>query len=356
MIIPELPDFLTQLGGADKKGFIISLFTFSAALSRPFSGKLADTIGRVPVMVVGVTVSMICGLLYPFFASVSLFFILRFAHGFSTGFKPTGTTAYLADIVPVHKRGQAMGILGVAASSGMALGPAIGSYIAYYFSLNIMFFASSFMAFVSLLTIAFMQETLLVKQKLDWSFFKISINDFFDPLVKLPAVVMILTAYSFGIILTIVPDLCAYTGVQNKGTFFLVFVFSSIIMRLIACSLSDKIGRKKALFVGCLVLIFGMYFMGVVNSAVDLYIGAFLLGLAAGINSPVIFAWTIDLANSNHRARAMATVYVAMEIGIGLGAFVSGWVYGNDPIMFRAVFWIGAVMAMLAFSVLSLFD
>ena len=44
MIIPELPDFLSHLGGAEYKGLIISLFTLSAAISRPFSGKLADEI------------------------------------------------------------------------------------------------------------------------------------------------------------------------------------------------------------------------------------------------------------------------------------------------------------------------
>ncbi|MFM7853920.1 MAG: MFS transporter, partial [Flammeovirgaceae bacterium] len=46
MIIPELPDYLTKLNGAKYKGFIISLFTVTAMLSRPFSGKLADMLGR----------------------------------------------------------------------------------------------------------------------------------------------------------------------------------------------------------------------------------------------------------------------------------------------------------------------
>ena len=55
MIIPELPDYLTSLGGEEYKGLIISMFTLSAGLSRPFSGKLADTIGRIPVMVFGIS-------------------------------------------------------------------------------------------------------------------------------------------------------------------------------------------------------------------------------------------------------------------------------------------------------------
>jgi MFS family permease len=66
MIIPELPSYLTSLGGGEYKGFIIALFTLTAGLSRPFSGKLADKIGRLKVMIFGAIVSGICGMLYSF--------------------------------------------------------------------------------------------------------------------------------------------------------------------------------------------------------------------------------------------------------------------------------------------------
>ena len=46
MMIPELPAYLTSLGGGEHKGLIIALFTLTAGFSRPFSGKLADTIGE----------------------------------------------------------------------------------------------------------------------------------------------------------------------------------------------------------------------------------------------------------------------------------------------------------------------
>src|SRR5690606_26392454 len=57
MIIPELPNYLSSLGGGEHKGLIIALFTLTAGISRPFSGKLTDQWGRVPVMAVG---SIVC--------------------------------------------------------------------------------------------------------------------------------------------------------------------------------------------------------------------------------------------------------------------------------------------------------
>ena len=129
MIIPELPDYLTQLGGKEYKGLIISLFTTSALLSRPFSGKLSDTVGRVPVMAFGFVVCFIVGFMYPLLVSVIGFLFLRFLHGFSTGFTPTAINAYIADIIPADRRGEALGISGFFFSLGMALGPYLGGEI-----------------------------------------------------------------------------------------------------------------------------------------------------------------------------------------------------------------------------------
>ena len=42
LLLPELPDHLTRLGGGEYKGYIIALFTLTAGLSRPFTGKLAE--------------------------------------------------------------------------------------------------------------------------------------------------------------------------------------------------------------------------------------------------------------------------------------------------------------------------
>ena len=69
----------------------------------------------------------------------------------------------------------------------------------------------------------------------------------------------------------------------------------------------------------------------------------------------VIYAWTIDLAHEAHRGRAMATMYIALEAGIGVGAFFSGWLYGNEAGNFTLVFWLSAAFAFVSFLYLVLF-
>ena len=168
MIIPELPAYLSAMGGEDYKGLIIGLFTLTAGLSRPFSGKLTDTIGRIPVLVIGTLVCVVCSLLYPFITTVAGFLLLRFFHGFSTGFKPTATAAYIADIVPADRRGEAMGISGVFMNAGSSISPPIGSYFTNEFGIDTMFYVSSGFALISILILMGLTESLKQKTAFLW--------------------------------------------------------------------------------------------------------------------------------------------------------------------------------------------
>lgn len=173
MLIPELPAYLSGMGGASYKGLIIALFTLTAGFSRPFSGKLTDKIGRVPVMAVGSIVCFVCGLLYPVLTTVAGFLFLRLIHGFSTGFKPTATAAYVADLVPKDRWGEALGVHGICFSTGLAIGPAIGSTITDHFSINILFYCSSLFALMSIVILANMKESLVEKERFSFSLLKI---------------------------------------------------------------------------------------------------------------------------------------------------------------------------------------
>jgi MFS family permease len=349
MIIPELPNYLKSLGGEKYLGLHITLFTITAGLSRPFSGKLADTIGRIPVMIFGTVVCFIVGFIYPLANSVFLFLLLRFVHGFSTGFKPTGTSAYVGDLMPVHKRGEGMGILGISGSLGMAAGPAFGSYLAAWTSIEWMFYASSITAIFSVIILSGMKETIEKPQRFKLNLLKISWEDIYESRVVPPAVVMIFTSFSFGIILTIVPDFSESLGMSNKGLFFASFTLASVAMRFFAGRLSDKRGRVPVIRWSIVVLMSTMFFLGLAQNITQALIGSILFGLASGMITPTLFAWTIDLSHEKHRGRGMATLFIALEIGIGVGSFLSGWIFSNTIYGFTGAFWLGAAMALSAF-------
>lgn len=341
MLIPELPAYLTSLGGAEYKGLIIALFTLTAGISRPFSGKLTDKVGRVPVMAIGSLVCFICGFLYPILTSIAGFLFLRLIHGFSTGFKPTATAAYVADTVPSGKWGEAMGIHGLFFSTGMAIGPAIGSAITQYSSINVLFYTSSAFALLSILIIFNMKETLPAKQKFKFSLFKMKKGEWINK-QTLPVFWVTLFSYvSYGAIITVIPDWTTNIGFTNKGIFFMVFTVASLVMRFVAGKISDRKGRKPVLKFSLIILTIALLWLGVWQTVAGFLSGAVLYGIATGILSPAISAWTIDLSDDDKRGLSVATMYIALEAGIGLGAFFSGWfvrdIIGRTPYVFYAI-------------------
>lgn len=348
MIIPELPAFLTSLGGEDYKGFIIALFTLSAGFSRPFSGKLSDTIGRVPVMVIGTLVCVVCSLLYPLLTTVAGFLFLRFLHGFSTGFKPTAATAFAADIMPPHRRGEGMGILGISMNLGASMFPPLGSYLVLEYSMNTMFWVSSFIALVSILMLLGLKETLKDKQKFSPQLLKISKDEIIEPDAIPPAIVAVFIYLTFGVLLTITPDQSEYLGLENKGLIFTSFTIFAILSRAVAGRVSDRYGRVPVIKASVVLIVISLFFMGAAATPMQLLLASGAIGFSTGVASPAVFAWVIDLSPEGRMARSMATVYIALEIGIGGGALMSAWVYDNNPDFFAKAFYVAAGLTLIA--------
>ncbi|MFK7951786.1 MAG: MFS transporter [Ekhidna sp.] len=349
MVLPELPDFMRTLGGEDYIGLHITFFTITALISRPFSGKLTDTWGRIPVMVFGCTVTAIVSLFYPFFLNIYAFFFIRFLHGFSTGFKPTGTAAYVADIVPPTHRGEGMGILSFFGMTGMGIGNYIGGELANIYSIDTLFFISGAVAFLSVIVLVGMKETVENKQKFSLSLLKIKSSDIYEPTVITPSMVMLLVTFSFGASLTLAPDMSEALGIDNKGLFFSYFTMTSLVSRIAGGSLSDRFGRRIVLMVAMAIVGTGSILIGFANTPFSFIVGALVFGAGYGLSSPAIFAWAADLAPDQFRGRGFSTVFMALEIGIGMGAFLAGYFYKGDISNLPYIFGGSGALAFCAF-------
>lgn len=350
MMIPELPDYLESLGGKEYIGYIIALFTLTAGFSRPFSGKLTDTIGRVPIMAFGSIVCFVCSGIYPFVHTVFGFLLLRFLHGFSTGTKPTATAAYVADIIPEDRRGEAQGMLGIFTATGMSIGPTIGSYLATFTTINVMFYTSSAFALGSILILLNMKETLPKAQKQPFSLklFKIGWIDIFEPRVLPAFIVMLLLCFSSGVILTLVADQTKLLGMTNKGLFFTISTIASLLVRVLFSKTSDKYGRIPVLIISAVLMIISMIMFAVVDSVTVFVLASISFGFSWGLNTPTLMAWTVDLSHENYRGRALATTYIALEAGIGIGALFAGYLYKGKIENMAISYYLSAFLAFLA--------
>ena len=348
LILPELNDYITLLNGANQKGLIIMLFTISAGISRPFSGKLSDKIGRKKVIYIGTFIAIVVCLLYPLASSLWIFFLLRFLHGFSAGFSPTGSTALLTDILDEKQRGRAMGIWGTFISLGIGVGQAAGSLICKSFGFNFLFFSASLSTVISLLLVKNVNETLAKKERFHSSLLKINWRDIIEPSVIPAAVVMLLTAICSGIIFVITPEISKFLHFENKGIFFGIYVISTILIRLFASGLSDKIGRRQTMLIAVCSLAGSMLFIGLAKTKEMYLLSAIIFGIATGISSPTLFAWTADLSHELRRGVGAGTMFIALELGVMIGSFSTMLMYDNHFSSVFSTFLVGVICAIIA--------
>ncbi|MFT4600900.1 MAG: MFS family permease [Arenicella sp.] len=357
MLIPEMNEYITGLGGENEKWKVLGYWTIAAALCRPFSGKIADNISRKSVMFFGVIVSIGISFLYPMFTTVSGFLMLRFIHGISTGFQPTGASALVADLIPEGRRGEAMGIFGVMFTLGFSLGQGMGSTVKGMFGMDGLFYTAGILGLIPLIVLFFVKEDKsIVRQNAKdqgydtfWKKVLPKRKELLGLEVFKPTMVMFLTASLAGMYFLLIPDLSDHLGFDNKGSFWLVYVGFTIVTRLVAGKTTDKFGARNNLLLCCLLLIFASYLTGTAETEFQFNIGAIIYGIGSGMGSPALFTWAADLANPLYKGRGMGTLFIALELGILFGNFLGQQLYNNNPANFDLAFMTGGGLCVLAF-------
>lgn len=347
LVIPELPNMLRELGGAKYLGWIIPAFSISALIARPLSGWVTDNIGRKTTLMIGCAFCITAGIFYPIIGSVLGFLLVRVVHGFSTGFTPTGFTAYTADIVPSSHRGRAMGWQGLFNNAGTSLGYGLGALIALYFGRDMMFATSALFALMAIVIFYTLPETLpkdtkRVMPKLQWQ------RMIYTPTWR-PGALMLLVCISLGSVLTIMPDYTVSLGYANKGLYLTIYISFSLLFRLLSGKISDSLGRAwstaigtgvQVLAMGVLITAYGPYFF---------YTSAVLYGIGQGFNAPSLFAWAGDLGGIENRGKSISTLFISLELGIIIGGLLSGYLIAQWGGSYNDVFLMNGIAFGIAF-------
>jgi len=329
LLIPELNTIMEHLGAGDKKGLVFVFFSIAAAISRPISGKLSDTIGRKKVMYIGVVLGALTCVFYPYIESVLLFLFLRLAHGFSAGFHPTGATAMVTDLLPAHKRGEGMGIWGVFISVAFGMGQVVSTPIVQTFGYQALFIIAALFACIAGLLLLKIKETLPREQQRAFSseLLRLRSSEIIDVSVRPSAILMFLSASCSSLIFVVTPDLAGFLAFENKGIFFGFYTMSTLLVRLFTSSLSDRIGRRPTLLIALSLLGISMYLLAISDTQTLFLTTALLYGVATGICSPTLMAWMADLSDPKRRGLGSGTLFIALEGGFMFGPAISIFTY-----------------------------
>ncbi len=127
-LLPLLPVYLRHRGSPDGLvGVVMAAYFLAGLLTQYPLGRLADRIGRRPVLVGGLLVFALGSLcfLLPLGAGAALAW--RALQGVGAGAGQVAALALVGQMIPGERRGRAVGLIFGAQLAGMAVGPALGS-------------------------------------------------------------------------------------------------------------------------------------------------------------------------------------------------------------------------------------
>jgi len=166
MIFPFFALYITKQFqvGMTEVGLLFALFSISDMFGNMIGGALTDFLGRKSMIIMGLIISALTSLAMGMVQQLEWFFVMGAVSGlFATAAGPAHQ-AMLTDILPEKKRAEGFGVMRVAANLAVAIGPAIGGFIASY-SYLILFIADTVTSLITALIVYLVVEETRPEEK-----------------------------------------------------------------------------------------------------------------------------------------------------------------------------------------------
>ena len=131
VLTPLLPLYLSEHFGATKDviGLVLSGYTITALLFRPFSGYFVDSFPRKTVLMISFAAFSIFFAGYLAASTLLLFTIVRTLHGGPFGALTVSNATVAIDVLPSSRRTEGIGYYGMSNNLAMAIAPTIGIFV-----------------------------------------------------------------------------------------------------------------------------------------------------------------------------------------------------------------------------------
>lgn len=142
ILATAVPAVVDDLGGLTSFPWLFSIYLLAQAVSVPIYGKVADLIGRKPVMLLGIGLfvlgSLLCGIAW----SMPSLIVFRLVQGLGAGaVQPMGMTI-VGDIYSLAERAKVQGYIASVWATASVLGPTLGGLFSDYLSWRWIFFVN----------------------------------------------------------------------------------------------------------------------------------------------------------------------------------------------------------------------
>lgn len=326
LLLPMLPFYLRDTFGTDKQmiGIILSGYTITALIIRPFGGFIVDSFPRKQVLLICYFSFFVFFAGYLVAGTLLLFTIVRALHGFTFGAVTVANSTMAIDVLAPSRRAEGIGYYGVSNNLAMAIGPALSMYMYDHgIATSLIFLTSLGAAGIGLSLNATLKtrhrEPVKEKQP-------VSLDRFFLTNAIPESLMVMFFSFAYGILSTYVAifgkDEIGIEG--GSGLFFLLLATGLIGARLLSAQWVKRGLLTRNIGTGMAVTIIGFTTFVLWNSATGYYISALILGCGYGAMCPSFQTVFIDLAPNNRRGTANSTYLTSWDLGLGIGVLLGG--------------------------------
>ncbi|MFC1755833.1 MFS transporter [Patescibacteria group bacterium] len=337
LILPFLPFYVQKLGGTPLTvGLILTTFSLLQFVSAPIMGKLSDTYGRKPLLMLSQLSTFISFIMLGFSKSIPMIFLSRAMDGL-LGSNATIAQSYLSDISSKEDRSKAYGISGAAFGFGFLIGPAIGGSLAKI-SFALPAFIAAFFSLASIIMTKFLlKETVTNSHKKEFNIKKAIkdinpiniISNFSNKTLAIPLMLMFAYALShtiyvsnfslfgerqFGLTVDKVGYVLAYIG-----------LVSVILRGFLLEKIIDKFNEKNIIKFGYISNMIGLAFFGFSHSIPMLFLAVTFFSIGSGLLRPTLMAEISRSADENRQGEIMGVSNSLGSIAQIIGPITGGY-------------------------------
>ena len=374
VLTPLLPLYLSEHFGATKDviGLVLSGYTVTALVMRPFSGFMVDSFPRKTVLMVSFVAFSIFFAGYLAASSLLLFTIVRTLHGAPFGALTVANSTVAIDVLPSSRRTEGIGYYGLSNNLAMAIAPTIGIFVyRYTHSFELLFWIALVVACAGMMVDGSLPPSPSNRRgrstadKASPSRGRlVGADRFFLVRGWLLGVNMVAFGFCFGVLSNYLAiygkEVMGITG--GTGTYFMLCSIGLILSRLQGGKAlrQGRVTHNAAegmviSLIGYTLFILGPTLLSLWDggsqfftlhfSLFTYYASALLIGLGNGHMWPAFQNMTISVAPNSQRGTANSTILVSWDVGMGLGILMGGVI--SELVSYSAAFWtVAAVNAL----------
>ena len=341
MLFPTAPFHILDLGGTTfTAGLFLGLLTYGSALSAPFTGALADRVGKRRTLVVASITLSVLSVFYALAPNTTILLSIVPLHGVFWSGMLTASAAYLLDLVPESRRAEGVAYWGLATVGAIAVAPSMAFWLydrGGWLSLC---------ATAAVLNVGMAAIALRLEEHETHAEPRARGSGFIEWRVLAVSVTLFLFSFGYGGITSFVALYAEASGTSNRGAYFTALALVILLTRPVVGKFADRVGHKKV-FVPCLALAaIGLALLVPGGSLLWLLASAIVFGLGFGSAFPVYTAHVMRHIPKARRGAAFGSMLAAFDTGIGSGSMVLGFIIEHRG--YTAAWALAAALAALA--------